>query len=67
MTIVFSLGDSDAGRADVCMSMLVVLVSCVMLVEKELGIDRIGMCEHLVVISVWCNCSWLKRERQCIE
>lgn len=55
MTIVFSLGDSDAGRADVCMSMLVVLVSCVMLVEKELGIDRIGMCEHLVVISVWCN------------
>ena len=34
MSIVFSLGDGDmdgdAGRADVCMSMLVVLVSCVM-------------------------------------
>ena len=55
MSIVFSLGDGDAGRADVCMSMLVVLVSCVMLVEKELGINRIGMREHLVVISVWCN------------
>ena len=55
MSIVFSLGDGDAGRTDVCMSMLVVLVSCVMLVEKELGVNCIGMREHLVVIGVWCN------------
>ena len=55
MAIVFSLWDSDTGRADVRVSMLVVLVSCVMLVEKELGIDRIGMCEHLVVVGVWCD------------
>ena len=55
MAIVFSFWNGDTGRADVRVSMLVVLVSCVMLVEKELCIDRIRMCEQLVVVGVWCN------------
>ena len=55
MAIVFSLWNGDTGRTDICVSMLVVLVLCVMLIEKEFCIDCIGMCEQLVVVGVWCD------------
>ena len=53
VAIVFSLGNADAGRANVGMAVLVVLMCCLMLIEVEFGINRIWMREHLVMVGVW--------------
>ena len=55
VTVVFPLGDADAGGANVGMSVLLILVRCVMLIEVEFGINCIGLCEHVVVVSVGCD------------
>ena len=68
MAVVFSLRYGDAGGADVSVPMLVVLVCGMVLVEEEFCINCIWMCEHLVMVGVCgVTCSWLKRERHCLE
>ena len=37
------------------MTVLMILVCCVTLIEKELGIDCIGLCVSVVVVSVGCD------------
>ena len=55
MAVVFSLRNGDAGRADVSVPMLVVLVCGVVLIEEEFRVNCIGMCEHVVMVGVWGN------------
>ena len=53
VTVVFSLRNGDGGRADVSMSVLMVLVCGVVLIEKEFCVHGVGLLEHVVVVSVW--------------
>ena len=53
MAVVFSLRNGDAGRADVSVSMRVVLVCGVALIEEEFRVNCIWVCEHVVMVSVW--------------
>ena len=55
MAVVFSLRNGDAGRADVSVPTLVVLVCGVVLIEEEFRVNCIGMCEHVVMVGVWGN------------
>ena len=55
VAVVFSLGNADAGRANVGVSALVVLMCCLMLIEVEFGINCIGLCEHMIVVGVGCD------------
>ena len=55
VAVVFSLGNADAGRANVGVSALVVLMCCLMLIEVEFGINCIGLCEHVIVVCVGCD------------
>ena len=53
VAVIFSLRNGDAGRADVSVSMLVILVCGVVLIEEEFRVNCIGLCEHVVMVSVW--------------
>ena len=53
VAVVFSLRNGDAGRADVSVSMRVVLVCGVALIEEEFRVNCIWVCEHVVMVSVW--------------
>ena len=67
MTVVFTFWNANAGRADVGMAVLVVLVMRVVLVEKQFGINCVGW-EKMWNWYVWgVTRSWVKRERHLTE
>lgn len=55
VSVVFSLGDASAGRANVGVTALVVLVSRNMLVVVEFDVDCIGVGESVVMVCVGCD------------
>ena len=55
MAVVFSLGNANAGGADVGVAVLVVLMVRAVLVEEQLGIDCVGLGEGVVVVCVGCD------------
>ena len=48
--VVFTFWYTDAGRADVCVSVLMILMLVVALVEKELCVYSFGLS-----VGVWCD------------